>query len=96
MKKTHTLRNSGGFLKHPTPGGVPVKIRSPGNRVQNFEHHETISSVLNTNCLVLESCLVTPLTIHFKFKWWGSAISSGVTIEGPIGQNPFIAFPRSH
>ena len=31
------LRNTGGFRAKPTPGGVPVKIRSPGASVQISE-----------------------------------------------------------
>ena len=30
------LRNRGGFRKQPTPGGVPVKMTSPGSRVTNL------------------------------------------------------------
>lgn len=31
-----TFRYSGGFLKTPTPGGVPVRITSPGLKVINL------------------------------------------------------------
>ena len=44
-----TLRNCGGFMKTPTPGGVPVRITSPGRRVKNWVSQEINSSVLNTN-----------------------------------------------
>ena len=55
-------------MKTPTPGGVPVSIRSPGRRVKNLEHQDTNSSHLNTNCFVLEFCIVSPLTKHLRFK----------------------------
>ena len=98
MKKNYniTFKNWGGFIKQPTPGGVPVKIKSPGNKVQNCEHQATTWFVLNTNCFVLEFCLVSPLTTHFKFKLCGSPISFVVVIQGPNGQNAFIDFPNSH
>lgn len=32
-----TFRNTGGFLNTPTPGGVPVKNTSPGQRVTNLQ-----------------------------------------------------------
>src|SRR5437868_6151128 len=32
-----TLRNFGGFMPEPTPGGVPVVTMSPGNSVRNCE-----------------------------------------------------------
>ena len=79
----YTLRNSCGFIKQPDPGGEPVKITSPGCRVQNFEHQATISSVLNTMCFVLEFCLISPFTIHLILSSCGLAISSFVTIQGP-------------
>ena len=50
-----TLRNSGGFLNIPTPGGVPVRITSPGRRVKNCVSQTISSSVLNINWRVLES-----------------------------------------
>ena len=35
-KKVCTLRNSGGLRKTPTPGGVPVRMMSPGFNVMNL------------------------------------------------------------
>ena len=44
LERVVTLRNSGGFLNTPTPGGVPVRIRSPGLSVMNLrekgDNHE--------------------------------------------------------
>ena len=34
-----TFSQRGGFLKHPTPGGVPVSTTSPGWRVMNLYTH---------------------------------------------------------
>ena len=34
----HTLRYSGGLRKHPTPGGVPVSIKSAGFNVINLQY----------------------------------------------------------
>lgn len=31
-----TFKKTGGFLKTPTPGGVPLKNTSPGQRVTNL------------------------------------------------------------
>ena len=115
-----TLRYSGGFLKTPTPGGVPVRMTSPGRRVKNCVSQAINSSVLKISCRVLESffvfkkkkylsnyylriskihyseifrfietcciqftCLVSPLTTHFKLRLCGSGISSRVTKAGP-------------
>lgn len=35
-----TLRKMGGFLKTPTPGGVPVRNTSPGANVTNLTGEE--------------------------------------------------------
>ena len=40
------LRKIGGLRKQPTPGGVPVKIKSPGFNVTYLEIHSTRKSVL--------------------------------------------------
>lgn len=37
----HTLRNTGGFLNTPTPGGVPVRKTSPGVKVTNLAEQKT-------------------------------------------------------
>ena len=36
-----TFSQRGGFLKHPTPGGVPVSTTSPGWRVMNLYNQNT-------------------------------------------------------
>lgn len=45
-----TLRYTGGFLKQPTPGGVPVITTSPGDRVINLKFK-------SYNKLSINSCL---------------------------------------
>ena len=50
-----TFRNSGGFLNTPTPGGVPVRITSPGRSVKNCVSQAIKSSVLNISWRVFES-----------------------------------------
>ena len=51
-----TLRNWGsGFMKTPTPGGVPVRMMSPGRRVMNCVTQEIISGTPNTSWEVFES-----------------------------------------
>jgi hypothetical protein len=35
-----TFKKTGGFLKHPTPGGVPVRITSPGFNVINLKQRK--------------------------------------------------------
>lgn len=37
----YTLRKMGGFLKRPTPGGVPVRTTSPGLSVKNLRGKQT-------------------------------------------------------
>ena len=34
LVKFYTFKYCGGFMKQPTPGGVPVTITSPGNKVK--------------------------------------------------------------
>ena len=38
-----TARNCGGFMKAPTPGGVPVRIRSPGSSTVNLTPHRYLA-----------------------------------------------------
>ena len=49
-----TFSQRGGFLKHPTPGGVPVSTTSPGWRVMNLYTH-----IGHNQC-----------TISFSWKIW--------------------------
>lgn len=39
--RLNTLRKMGGFLKRPTPGGVPVRTTSPGLSVKNLRGKQT-------------------------------------------------------
>mmetsp|Transcript_23902 Transcript_23902/g.66231 ORF Transcript_23902/g.66231 Transcript_23902/m.66231 type:complete len:334 (+) Transcript_23902:467-1468(+) len=88
----------GGFRKQPTPGGVPVAITSPGRSVVKRETKAIMSSTPKTSSRVLESWRVSPLTRQRMpvLCTVSRLISSGVTITGPIGAYPSMAFPRSH
>ena len=44
--------NIGGLRKQPTPGGVPVRIKSPGRSVMNWEHQAISSGVLKISWFV--------------------------------------------
>src|SRR5262249_59082175 len=57
------LRNCGGFMPRPTPGGVPVMITSPGSITKNCEQYQTRCATPNTMVLVLPFCRVSPLTV---------------------------------
>lgn len=85
QQESCTLSQRGGLRKHPTPGGVPVKIKSPGCRVIIALHHSTILFTLNTSWLVLESWTVSPFNRHRMPLLWMSPISSVVTMAGPMG-----------
>ena len=80
------LSQTGGFRAMPTPGGVPVKIRSPGSRVKTCDRYAISSSTPKISWLVLESCIVWPLSRRRMPSLWGSGISSGVTSTGPDGR----------
>ena len=41
-ERVHTLRKTGGFLKTPTPGGVPVMTTSPGDRETNLQDQQNM------------------------------------------------------
>ena len=41
-ERVHTLRKTGGFLKTPTPGGVPVITTSPGDKVTNLQDQQNM------------------------------------------------------
>jgi hypothetical protein len=79
----------------PTPGGVPVVIRSPGSSVMNSLMYET--SLLIGKIMVLDepSCLRTPLTSSHMARSCGSPTSSEVTIQGPTGPKVSQPLPLS-
>src|SRR5271157_618975 len=55
-----------------TPSGVPVKMMSPGLSVIYREMKLIIFRLLKMKSLVLEDCLVSPLTRHSIFRLSGS------------------------
>ena len=52
---------TGGVRATPTPDGVPVKSRSPGSNVQNFDRCYTSEAIEKMNWWVDPSCMVSPL-----------------------------------
>ena len=48
-----TARNCGGFMKAPTPGGVPVRIRSPGSSTVNLTPHTVVDTLGKSPSLCL-------------------------------------------
>src|SRR5271166_3432227 len=90
------LRKRCGFLPEPTPGGVPVVMTSPGSRIMNCEMYET--SVLTPKIMVAVEpvCMRSPLTSRNMLSFCTSAISSGVTSQGPRGPKVGALLPFTH
>src|SRR5690606_32906795 len=69
----------GGLQAMPTPGGVPVKMTSPGSKADSRDKNSMRTGTPKIGWLVLESCRVSPLRRSCSRRWWGSGISSAVT-----------------
>ena len=69
----------------PTPGGVPVKIRSPGSSVTHCDRYQSRCGTPKMNSFVFEFCIVVPLRRSWTWSLCGSVISSAVTSTGPVG-----------
>lgn len=88
-----------GFIPIPTPGGVPVKIKSPGLSVTIFEMYDTTVCTLKINSRVLESCTFLSFTKQRIPKLLGLNESAGersmglTRMEGPIGAKVSHVFP---
>src|SRR5258708_4642469 len=82
-----TLRNFGGFMPVPTPGGVPVVTMSPGNSVRNCETYEMHLAIVKIVVEVEPVWQRLPLTSSHIDNFCTSAISSLVTSQGPSGPN---------
>src|SRR5690606_1807024 len=67
----------------PTPGGVPVLIRSPGSSTMNWLRWCTMTYGSKIMVLVVPVCRRTPLTFSHMPRSVTSGISSGVTSQGP-------------
>ena len=46
----------------PTPGGVPVKIRSPGSSVTHCDRYHRMCGTVKMNSFVFEFWSVVPLS----------------------------------
>src|SRR5690606_38464724 len=66
--------------RRPTPGGVPVEIRSPGSRVMMCDMNETSLAGEKTRSEVLPSCRTSPFT---RQRTRRSSGFSPLTIHGP-------------
>ena len=90
------LRNCGGFMPSPTPGGVPVTITSPGSMTKNCEQYQTMCATPKIIVLVLPRWRCSPLTSSHMSRFCGSLISSLVTNHGPIGPKVSQPLPLFH
>ena len=79
---------TGGVRKAPMPAGVPVAITSPGSSVMKALRYSISRATGNSMSAVWPCCICSPLTWQVKSSACGSAISSRVTSQGPIGQKP--------
>src|SRR5690606_10707102 len=91
-----SFRKRGGFMPIPTPGGVPVRMTSPGSSVKCCDRYEIRVGILKIRLLVLLSCMISPLMDDVIRRLCGSGISSRVTSHGPSGQNVSRLLPRVH
>src|SRR6266498_3487507 len=79
-----TSSRSPGWIA-PTPGGAPVKMRSPGSRVMTAEAWATMAGTLVIIVEVLTRCRSAPLTRRRISRSPGSPASSAVVTQGPTG-----------
>src|SRR3954453_2786313 len=91
-----TLRNCGGFMPVPTPGGVPVVTISPGIRVMNCETYEMHFAIEKIMVAVDPVWRRVPLTSSHIESFCTSGISSLVTSHGPTGPNVSCDLPLVH
>ena len=87
---------AGSGWPNATPDGVPVEIRSPGNRVVPVETKLMISATEYSICAVALDWQVSPSTRHMIDSRCGSGISSVVVRDGPTGENVSKDFPLVH
>ena len=80
----------------PTPGGVPVKIRSPGSSVTTCDRYASSAGTPKMNSFVDEFCIVWPLSRSWILRLCGSVTSSAVTSTGPVGANVSNVLPMVH
>ncbi|MOA43494.1 hypothetical protein D3C78_1656570 [compost metagenome] len=76
------------------PSGVPVRIRSPGDKVMKLLKYSMSAGTSNTMSRVLPRCVSTPLTVVRRFRFMGSGTSSRSTSQGPSGVQVSRLFTR--
>ena len=76
-----------GVLPMPTPTGRTMETISPGSNGVIDEMYSISSGTVKTSSRVFEFCSVSPSMLRLIESSCGSAISSAVTIAGPMGQN---------
>ena len=74
-----------GVRPRPTPEGVPVKMTSPGSSGTLADRFAISAGTEKISWLVRLSCITSPLTSQPSSRSFGSATSSRVTSQGPIG-----------
>ena len=84
----------GGVRAIPTPGGVPVAMRSPGSSVIVRLMKATRLATPKTMWAVDESCKTSPFTQQRMSRACGSGISSGRHEPGSAGQERVDGLPQ--
>src|SRR3954453_5740269 len=90
------LRNVGGFMPSPTPGGVPVVITSPGSITKNCEQYQTMCGISKIIVLVLPRWRFSPFTSSHMSRVLTFFTSSLVTSQGPSGPKVSQPLPLVH
>jgi hypothetical protein len=80
----------------PTPAGVPVRIRSPGSKVNTVEACATIAGTPKIGSAVEESCKASPFTRWTIRRPEASPSSSTPTMARRIRQKESKLLSRSH
>ena len=83
-----------GVRPRPTPAGVPVKMTSPGSSGSVADSLATRAGTEKIRSLVRPCCICSPLIAQLSSRSLGSANSSSVTSQGPIGPKPGSDLPR--
>lgn len=90
------FRNFGGSKPMPTPEGVPVEMMVPGSSVMPEDSSSMMSAMEVISRSVVESYRSSPLTRAVICRAGGKAISSAVTMQGPMGVKPSRLLPKYH
>jgi hypothetical protein len=87
---------TGGLRAMPTPCGVPVRITLPAGSVVSPLRNSSKVGTSKIICEVSLSCMVVPSSRPRTAMRRGQANSSGVTTQGPSGQNVSKDLARHH